>query len=481
MNKTTFLISSMILFGFFSFHTLSQEPGRKLIIHLRGVYDANIEVLRLQKKKYDFLPNVSRSGVKGGSTVTLGIPAKELPGQFTVQFKYRLKESDYPYPAQRTLFIGNQDVEIWISPIYGNNPDSTWFAKGETENNTYEAFMNENSKRRGKVNLLQMLLLQYDDTDSELYRVAQHEYDKRRNEYNNWVTAMTQKHSELFVGRLFQFQYIPAFSFTGTEKERTQSLIDHYFEGINLNDELLAGTRDFNDWLTMYVNLNNDMYTDKAQADTMLVKAARRLVEHARQTASPKVYGFVVDYFYTGFETYDMPEGVKMLDAYAQDPRCLTTKRLEIQRRLAGLEALKIDAPAPEIAVKDTTGNDFSLHGYRGKTSRKLLLFWSADCAHCMQLVQELKTWCDNHPAMIDVIAMSLDQTDTEVAKWNENIKQLTGWVHLRAPEGINSKVAYDYAVLATPYMYLISATKNTIIGIPDDIPQLNAMVINPY
>jgi hypothetical protein len=98
-----------------------------------------------------------------------------------------------------------------------------------------------------------------------------------------------------------------------------------------------------------------------------------------------------------------------------------------------------------------------------------------------MQLVQELKTWCDNHPAMIDVIAMSLDQTDTEVAKWNENIKQLTGWVHLRAPEGINSKVAYDYAVLATPYMYLISATKNTIIGIPDDIPQLNAMVINPY
>ena len=137
MNKTTFLISSMILFGFFSFHTLSQEPGRKLIIHLRGVYDANIEVLRLQKKKYDFLPNVSRSGVKGGSTVTLGIPAKELPGQFTVQFKYRLKESDYPYPAQRTLFIGNQDVEIWISPIYGNNHDSTWFAKGETENNTY--------------------------------------------------------------------------------------------------------------------------------------------------------------------------------------------------------------------------------------------------------------------------------------------------------------------------------------------------------
>ena len=81
----------------------------------------------------------------------------------------------------------------------------------------------------------------------------------------------------------------------------------------------------------------------------------------------------------------------------------------------------------------------------------------------------------------MDVIAVSVDETEPEIAKWHQAIKELPGWIHLRAEGGINSKVAYDYAVLATPYMYLIGASKNTIIGVPEDVPQLNAMMIDPF
>jgi hypothetical protein len=459
-----------------------QLSDRHVIIHLRGVYDANIEVLSLQKKKYGHLPILEQTGVKGGSVTTITIPASELPGQFVLQFKYRQKETDYPYPAPRNIYVGSQDVEMWTNPIFGNNPDSTWFSSEEQENNRYAEFQKENALRRPKVNLLQLFLMQYDETDSKMYKTALKEYDNRRTAYNNWISESSKRCSSLYVGMLFQFQHIPDIAFRGTEKERTQSLISHFFEGISMKDEALAGTKELNDWVTMYVNLNNGLYTNKPQADTMLVKAAKRLVEHAKNEAHPKVYGFLVDYFFNGFEGYNMMEGVKMLQPFSADPKCMTSKRIEIERRIAGLATLKARSPAPEVALKDSAGIPFSLHAYRGSAPRKLLLFWSADCQHCMEMVKKLKSWHDSgKQQMVDIIAVSVDDTNTEVDKWKKTVKELPGWLHLRAEGGINSKVAYDYAILATPYLYLISSGKNTIIGVPDDVQQLNAMMSDPY
>ena len=242
-----------------------QVSDRRLTIHLRGVFDANIEVLSLQKKKNGHLPILEQSGIKGGSVTTLTIPAKELPGQFILQFKYRQKETDYPYPAPGNIFVGNQDVEMWTNPVYGSNPDSTWFARDEQENNRYAEFQRENAIRRPKVNLLQLFLMQYDETESKMYKTALKEYEKRRDAYNSWIAESTKKCSALYVGMLFQFQQIPVIAFRGTEKERTLSLIDHFFDGINMKEEALAGTKEFNDWVTMYVNLNNGLYSNKSR------------------------------------------------------------------------------------------------------------------------------------------------------------------------------------------------------------------------
>jgi hypothetical protein len=37
------------------------------------------------------------------------------------------------------------------------------------------------------------------------------------------------------------------------------------------------------------------------------------------------------------------------------------------------------------------------------------------------------------------------------IKAWEQKIKSLAGWQHLRAAEGVNSKAAADYFVLATP------------------------------
>lgn len=73
------------------------------------------------------------------------------------------------------------------------------------------------------------------------------------------------------------------------------------------------------------------------------------------------------------------------------------------------------------------------------------------------------------------VVAISLDETETEIKSYNEKIKELKGWLHLHAAEGVRSKVAADYYVLATPVMVLLDAKTKKIVGVPDTLNELIA------
>ena len=71
------------------------------------------------------------------------------------------------------------------------------------------------------------------------------------------------------------------------------------------------------------------------------------------------------------------------------------------------------------------------------------------------------------------VVAISLDETDTEITAYDLKIKGLTGWKHMRAPEGVRSKVAGDYYVLATPVMVLLDAQTREIVASPNSLNEL--------
>ena len=77
----------------------------------------------------------------------------------------------------------------------------------------------------------------------------------------------------------------------------------------------------------------------------------------------------------------------------------------------------------------------------------------------------------------ISVVAVSVDETDTEVKAWDQKIKELSGWKHLGASEGIRSKVASDYFVLATPVMILIDAKTKEIVSLPASINELQTSI----
>jgi hypothetical protein len=84
---------------------------------------------------------------------------------------------------------------------------------------------------------------------------------------------------------------------------------------------------------------------------------------------------------------------MKILAPYLDDPNCMTTKRMEINRRLKGIETLVAGNTAPEITIKSKDEIAFTLSSYAPGKDYTLLLFCSAGCSHCIEMVDKMYPW----------------------------------------------------------------------------------------
>jgi len=464
-----FLISS------FSITVKSQEV--QISIHLRGVHESKISLLPLAGTGA-LKPLIIIDSVKNGSTAVLNVPEERIPGEFVLRFDYKDKASSTTYPSEKRIIIGSQDLELWVHPVFCNFADSTYFQKDEKENAAYLQFFAENSRQKEMLGLLQNFLLNYDDPQSEFYDEGIKEYEKRRAAFNAWVKDQIKKNKNLFASNLFGFQLIPAINWGGTEAERKLSLRDNYFEGMDFSDPLLIKTSILKEWMDGYVNLYGELATTIALRDSLFTLAGKTAIEKVRK-GNPVIYGWMVDYFFNGYESFNIAEGIKMLQPHLEDPDCLTSKRQEINKRLTGIETLVPGIIAPHISMQDADNRLYDLYSYTTESDYLLLLFWSADCNHCNEMIAELYPWSQQPEIkqILDIVAISLDETDTEIQVWRQKIKELNGWRHIQSKEGVRSKVANDYYVLGIPVMVLLDAKTKEITALPDTAEQLEKLV----
>ncbi len=466
-----------VLFLISSFQLSGQSRDVVMTIHLRGVFKSKISLLTLSPSGL-FKPGPEIKEVKNGEKAQLEIAPKYLPGEFVLRFDYSEKENSSPYPCEKRIFISDQDLELQVNPMYCNAPDSTWFGKGELENTSFDRFSSESAKMKEQLGLLQNFLLNYDQTRSKFYQQGIREYEQRRQSYNAWLSEKTKQNHDLFISTLYGFQYIPEISWEGSEADRTRSLITHYFDGIDFNNPNLIKTSGMNKFMDGYVNLYGQMTTTIALRDSLFPLAGKTAIEKAKK-GHPLVYGWMVDYFYRGYESNNIPAGMKVLESYLNDPDCPTSKRQEITRRLKGMESLIAGSKAPDIQMNDISDQPFNLYQFHTDSRYILILFWSAGCSHCMETVKALYPWSQKPEIqnLVSVIAIGLDETAEDQIRYHEEVKQLTGWRHLHDPEGVRSKVAGDYYILATPVMVLLNSAGKEILAIPNSPGELYELV----
>lgn len=467
-SKSRIFLFLFILTGITS--GLAQNSGSRkalqLTVQLRGVYDAKVSVSAYGNGKYQApfseIPDVKEK-------VQISIPEEHLPGQFLLRMDYRKKAEDQPYPAEFVFFMNKHDLALKLNPL-NLRPDSIDFGNDD-ENPVYYGFLKGNEERRQQLVLLEQVLGGYDSPGSQFYKIAKEEFEKRRVGYNIWITLQESQHKDLFVSRLFAFLKVIPLRWDVPAEEQLKDQARHYFDEINLGDELLVKTQAFSDFLNGYVAMFGRHVRNETERDSMFTRAGRMACSRAA-LGHPKVYGWVVDYFYSGYETYGITSGMKMLEKHIQNPNCLTSKKQEIVRRLEGMEKLVEGAVAPSFEAELANGMQVRFNGISKDKSYGLLIFYESDCSYCKELIQGMKTWYGKpeNSAWFDVITVAVDD-DQE--KWKKyNLQQNYKWTDVWAPGGVNSKVSRDYYILSTPVMYIVDKQMK-VMAMPKNVEQI--------
>lgn len=338
----------------------AQDKDITIKVHVRGVCESKISLLPLAGPNA-LNPIAGSPAVTSGETVTVNVPKNLLPGEFVLRFDYKDTKTSTPSAAEKHIFACTQDLELFINPSFCSNSDSAWFQKGESENTVFARFSKENGTQKEKLVSLQNFLMSYDDNHSAFYKAGIDEYEKRRTHYNEWLATQTQEHKTAFVSNTFQFQYVPQTEWKDGIADRRQSMITHYFDGINFKYRLLLMTTGITECMNKYVNIYGALSTTKELRDSLFSVAATRAIDKARAGGNPYVYGWMVDYFYNGFETNGIPAGIKALQPYLDDPNCYTSKKQQIEKRPTGMKWLQKGSVATDFTIANDAGKETKL------------------------------------------------------------------------------------------------------------------------
>lgn len=469
--------ATVILFITALITTLAFGQDVYLEIKLRGVVSSDISIQPFVKG-IAIQPVVKKENVMAGQTVKISVPKQYLPGEFVIRYDYKQLATDQPYPSEQRLIINKQSLKYSVNPPFCNNQDSMRVeAIGgvETENSALTAFQQEFSNKQSKLGVLQQFLMTYDETNSSVFKAGLSDYEKRRADINSWLKAQEKKYANTFIKSSFCLNYIPDVKFTGNEIENAKQLLEHYFDGINFADSNVVVFPQFAKFLNNYVNMSAQLLTKNDQIDSLYTHVATTAIEAAKK-GHPLCYGWVVDYYYMGFEKNSMSQLMTVLVPYIQDPNCKTVQRLAIEKRLEGLKTLVVGSVSPNISYS----NAVTLHNKKTSKPYKVVLFWSADCDHCLAELKELYPYSQSEGGKkFEVLTVSIDETPEEIAKWEAKKMELLGWTHKRGSKGIESDDAENYYVLSTPTILVIDSATNKLAFIPNSFEQMKQFMEN--
>ena len=449
-----------------------QAQTRKLIVKLRGVYESKITLSPFNGVRMERAIGVTDS-VKSGNVVDFDIPVSKLPGEFLLRFDYKAKETDSPYPSELQLYINKENITVDAHPMYLNG-DSLKLGN-DRENKAWFAFQKKNMSERQQMGLLQQLLAQYDQRGSALWHEAETALENRRVNYNKWIDQQIAADRNLYVSHLYGFQRLPAADWKVSPEVQMRRQAQAWFDHFNVNDTLVLRSRQMNEFIGGFIGLYGQRATTEALRDSLFTEAGRLACTKV-SGGDPKVYGWMVDYFYNGYETYNITSGLQMLEKFSADPRCHTSRKAEIARRTEGIKKL-----VPGVKVKDIVVHNFDDLEETIKVGScdkdyRLLLFYDSDCGHCKDLLAALLKWykVPENKVWLNVVSIALDRTRED---WEPSFTaNAFPWTDRYAPGGINSAAASDYYVLSAPYMFLVDKN-GVLLGTPNTVEELNDLI----
>jgi len=354
------------------------------------------------------------------------------------------------------LVMNNEDIEFTCRGEL--TPDSTEFLSS-VENKTYYYFSGYDRKVQAKLELLLPLLDFYPEKD-QFYSETASEYEHLQKAEKKTLDSLDALYPGSYAIRIFRIQQTPWLPAGLAKDDRIAYLKQHFLDNIDFKDTLSLRSNAWANKAISYLSLySNNKYSQK-QLESEFIRAITVILSKASVNAD--VYKFLLDYFVGGFDKYHFDAVITYIADNFQDPFSCEdqARKTQLQKKLENFKKISIGKVAPDIAVPDTKGK--LIHLSEIKSEYTLLVFWSSECGHCVQMMPQLKELYDKQkPKRWEVMTVSLDTSRRE---WTSFLReQKLNWFNGSELKGFNSISADEYNIFATPTMFLLDNEKKIL------------------
>jgi thiol-disulfide isomerase/thioredoxin len=390
--------------------------------------------------------------------------------------RYHFKNTEPLKPGSYLLILppDNQFVQLHINKnnqkldlrFDATDPVQTIDAKGDPDNTAFYAYVRYLSELRPRADEIRK---QIEDAPDEVKQIL----EQRLQELNQEVTAFQKKIvadnpgtiTALLVNNFIE-RPLPDFSDIEDPKERQlkqyRYFMDHYFDGMQWDDESLIRTSFF------YQKVHDYVTKHTIQVPDTINKALDYVL--TRMQGNEDAFKFFLVHFVNHFAKSQIigmdAVYVHLVDNYYDKGAApwIDEEQLEKMRKnAASLRPILIGKIAPDIRMTRRDGSKIALHEIESPYT--VLMFWSPDCGHCKKAMPKVleffEAFKDKGVFMFSVCTKLTDKVD-ECWKMIDE-KGMDVFLNVVDPYH-QSRFSLLYDVKTTPQIFILDEKKEIIM-----------------
>ncbi|MGQ8337788.1 peroxiredoxin family protein [Sunxiuqinia sp. A32] len=299
-------------------------------------------------------------------------------------------------------------------------------------------------------------------------------YNKLQKQHNQFIDSLTTN-SGLLADQIIKSFKIPSADGYLAKSQRDSILKRHFFKHIDFSDEMLLNTSVFTDKIYAYLMLYAKSGLTKTDQENQFMQAINNVFESMRtqnstEPKNSKIYDFIIDYLFRGFEGTNMPEIVNFIGENFSTSNCQSEKKNIVDRKVAYYK-MKIGDVTPDFRMVDINDDPIQLSKFLKPMN--IIIFWSSECPHCKEILPKLNAWYKSiHANNLEIFAISLDSVRS---KWKRMVYelQIESWINMTDLESWDGTTALQYNIFKTPTIFIVDE-KQVILSKPQTISEIS-------
>jgi thiol-disulfide isomerase/thioredoxin len=365
------------------------------------------------------------------------------------------------------LIFNHESLQLGI--IDFNQTDDFHF-RGSIENEIWYDYERLKVDVERKTELIFPILINYPQ-NTTFYNSSEKEYKRLENQLQNFIFKTQKDFPDAYATKLIKTDASPFLPENYTYLERNEYIKKHFLDSIDFSDTTLLNSDILTKKMIDFISLYQDENLNMNELQKSFILAIDQILEKA--ALNEKIYIFTLEFFLEGFTEMGLnqvTEYLSELPHLAND--CLSTISLQrIEQIVNPFRKVMNGNPAPVLIGKLITGDDFNLDSIHD--SRIIIVFWSAFCPHCIDLlpkINQLKTQYSD----IQIVSVIIDNNSKAATEFINQNK--LDFYHLFDGLAWESPYTQLYKVYGTPSIFLLDKN-HIILGKPIDMKELIIML----